>query len=44
MIVVGEDEIAKNSYTIKDLKTKEEHNVTIEDMVEVLDELIEGEI
>lgn len=44
MIVVGEDEIAKNSYTIKDLKTKEEHNVTIENMVEVLDELIEGEI
>lgn len=44
MIVVGEDEIAKNSYTIKNLKTKEEHNVSMENMVEVLDELIEGEI
>ncbi|MDY5252458.1 MAG: histidine--tRNA ligase [Erysipelotrichaceae bacterium] len=43
MIVAGEDEIAKDCYTIKDLATKQEYPTTLANMVEVLDGLIEGE-
>lgn len=38
IIIIGEDEVKTNTLTIKNNKTKEEHKINLEDVVEFLDE------
>lgn len=38
IIIIGEDEVKTNILTIKNNKTKEEHKINLEDVVEFLDE------
>lgn len=38
IIIIGEDEVKTNTLTIKNNKTKEEHKINLEDVVEFLDD------
>jgi len=39
-LIIGEDELAKNELTIKNLKTQEQTSVSLDDMIHVLQSMV----
>ena len=43
MVIIGEDEMNKNTVMLKDTRTREQYEVNSDELVDKLDLLMEGE-